>query len=138
MVFKSDKQRKKVMALLKGGTKSSVNPQVVGRINVNPSTTITVNEQVRERKNLGKALRLLLSDNIGSARFFNKAEIKKHKIPFTDAELDKLDRDLGKIPNKRIEDVVAGDEEDGKLAMRKHPPLRKLDKILGIVFEDII
>ena len=34
MVFKSDKQRKKVMALLKGGTKSSVNPQIVGRIKV--------------------------------------------------------------------------------------------------------
>ena len=32
MVFKSDKQRKKVMALLRGNTKSEVNPQVVGRI----------------------------------------------------------------------------------------------------------
>ena len=29
MVFKSDKQRKKVMALLKGGTKSSVEPEIV-------------------------------------------------------------------------------------------------------------
>lgn len=30
MGFKSDKQRKKVMALLRGGTKSAVNPQVIG------------------------------------------------------------------------------------------------------------
>ncbi len=29
MVFKSDKQRKKVMALLKGGTKSDVSPQII-------------------------------------------------------------------------------------------------------------
>ena len=122
---------------MRGGTKSSVNPQIVKRI-VPQTTTITISEQGRERKNLGKALRLLLSDNIASTSFFNTAQIKKHKLPFTEAELDKLDRDLGKIPNKRIEDVVAGDEEDGKLAMRKHPPLRKLDKILGIIFDDII
>ena len=29
MVFKSDKQRKKVMALLRGGTKSAVKPQII-------------------------------------------------------------------------------------------------------------
>ncbi len=42
MVFKSDKQRKKVMAMLKGGTKSAVNPQIIGRINPSSSKKIII------------------------------------------------------------------------------------------------
>ena len=42
MVFKSDKQRKKVMALLRGNTKSEVNPQVVGRINPSSSHKVII------------------------------------------------------------------------------------------------
>ncbi len=44
MVFKSDKQRKKVMAMLTGGTKSDVNPQVITKTTTVKTTFSGIND----------------------------------------------------------------------------------------------
>ncbi len=50
MVFKSDKQRKKVMAMLRGGTKSAVNPQIVK----NKFKKLSIENQARVQVGDGK------------------------------------------------------------------------------------
>lgn len=45
MVFVSDKQRKKVMALLKGGTKSAVAPELVGRMKLDKPIAVGISKK---------------------------------------------------------------------------------------------
>ncbi len=49
MVFKSDKQRKAVMAKLTGGTRSNVNPKIVNNPNRNDNIRISLRELKRLR-----------------------------------------------------------------------------------------
>ncbi len=89
MVFKSDKQRKKVMAMLKGGTKSAVNPQVVGRIKLKPTVKF-VRLPITKKEKAALINFLATSDNVTTGKFDKKLAKKIDEGRLLAEDVDEL------------------------------------------------
>ena len=73
MVFKSDKQRKKVMAMLRGGTHAAVSPQIIREANVlkpGLKTTKLVKKLIKKNPKLKVLFKKQSRHNIGRIKTF--------------------------------------------------------------------